>query len=362
MRVPLGARAYDIHLGDGVLGNIQGLLREHCPAASYAVISDSTVGPRYAESVTGDLSALAPARLFTFPAGEEHKTRKTWGTLVDRLLEAGVGRDGAIIAVGGGVVGDIAGVVAATYLRGIPYVQIPTTLLAMIDSSIGGKTGIDTEAGKNLVGAFHQPALVVADVATLASLPDKQLAAGIAEAVKHGAIADADYATRIADGAGEIQARDPEAIARLVQRSMEIKAEIVVADEHEQGRRAVLNFGHTVGHAVEAVSRYRLLHGEAVAIGMVVEATLGEALGITKSGTAGTLDAILRQFDLPTRVPDALPADRVMQAMRHDKKNRAGAIRVTLLRSLGETARSGADEWTHAVDVETLEQAISQGP
>jgi 3-dehydroquinate synthase len=359
--VPLGARAYDIHLGDGILDDVAGLVGARCPAASYAVVSDSTVGPRYAESVTEGLGDVAPARLFTFPAGEEHKTRKTWSTLVDELLDAGIGRDGAIVAVGGGVVGDVAGFLAATYLRGISYVQVPTTLLAMIDSSIGGKTGIDTKAGKNLIGAFHQPALVVADVATLASLPDKQLAAGIAEAVKHGAIADADYATQIAGGAGEIQARDPETMARLVRRSMEIKAEVVAADEHEQGKRAVLNFGHTVGHAVEAVSSYRLLHGEAVAIGMVVEAGLGESLGITKSGTAGTLDAILRQFDLPTRVPDAWPADQVMQAMRYDKKNRAGATRMTLLRSLGEIARSGTDEWTHAVDMDTVEHAFSQG-
>lgn len=341
------------------MGEVAGLLGEHCPAAAYAVISDSTVGPRYAEAVAGALDPLARTRLFTFPSGEEHKTRETWGTLVDQLLDAGVGRDGAVVAVGGGVVGDLAGFVAATYLRGIPYVQIPTTLLAMIDSSIGGKTGIDTAVGKNLIGAFHQPAVVIADVATLDSLPEKHLSAGIAEAVKHGAIADADYATRVAEGAGEIRARNPETLTQLVRRSMEIKAAVVAADEHEQGKRAILNFGHSVGHAVEAVSGYRLLHGEAVAIGMVAEATLGESLGITKSGTAGTLDAILRQFDLPTRVPDAWPADEVIQAMRYDKKNRAGATRVSLLRCLGEVARPSTDEWTHEVDLETVGRALS---
>ncbi|MCZ6915921.1 MAG: 3-dehydroquinate synthase [Gemmatimonadetes bacterium] len=359
--VRLGERSYEIHLGEGILAELPRLVSEFCPAASYAVISDSTVGPRYAERLTQALSAAAPCRLLTFPAGEGHKTRETWSNLIDQLLEAELGRDGAIVAVGGGVVGDVAGFVAATYLRGIRYVQVPTTLLAMIDSSIGGKTGIDTEIGKNLVGAFHQPTLVVADVATLASLPIKQLAAGVAEAVKHGAIADADYVTSISANAREILARNPAAMADLVRRSVEIKAGVVAADEHEQGQRAVLNFGHTVGHAVEAASGYELLHGEAVALGMVVEAALGSTLGITKAGTAGALESVLQQFDLPTQLPEAWSAERILQAMRHDKKNRAGSIRVTLLHSLGEVANSGAGEWTHAVDEAAVHHALSPG-
>src|SRR6185312_7677005 len=214
----------------------------------------------------------ANVQLFEFPAGEWNKTRETWARLSDRLLEHQFGRDSAVIALGGGVVGDVAGFVAATYLRGIPYVQVPTSLLAMIDSSIGGKTGVDVTAGKNLIGAFHQPRLVVADLDVLSSLPRSQLAAGIAEAVKHGVIADAEYFAFLEATPDAILRGDAAAVERLVTRSIEIKAAVVAEDEREMGRRAILNFGHTVGHAIEATVKYDMLHGEAVAIGMAYEA------------------------------------------------------------------------------------------
>jgi 3-dehydroquinate synthase len=271
IRVPLVERrdaSYDIRIGRGLLGELPALLAAQ-PAARCAVISDSHVGKLYGERVVAELQgADVRAELITFPAGEWNKTRETWSALSDRLLAARFGRDGVVLALGGGVVGDVAGFVAATYLRGVPWVQVPTTLLAMIDSSIGGKTGVDVVQGKNLLGAFHQPRLVVADLDVLATLPGPQLVAGMAEAIKHGVIADADYCDLLAREQPAIVARDLAALERVVVRSVEVKAEVVSADERETGRRAVLNFGHTVGHAVEATSGYALLHGEAVASGV----------------------------------------------------------------------------------------------
>ncbi len=320
-----------------------------CPAASYVVISDSNVGPLYAEQVVNRISDVAPTHLITFPAGERHKTRKTWSTLTDQMLDAGVGRDGAVIAVGGGVVGDIAGFVAATYMRGIPYVQVPTTLLAMIDSSIGGKTGVDTRAGKNLVGAFHQPKLVLADIAVLETLPANEFKAGIAEAIKHGAIADAAYLTRLMDQHREIFEHQSEAVTALVEGSIAVKAAVVTNDEREQGRRAVLNFGHTIGHAVEAASSYQLLHGEGIAIGMAIETQLGANLGVTDTDTSRNLRSTLERFGLSFSLPKNVSVEDVLNAMRHDKKTRNHILRFTLLKRLGEIARPEDGGWTHPV-------------
>jgi 3-dehydroquinate synthase len=347
--VQLRQAPYDVVLGHGVLAELHELLPRRCPAATYVVITDSVVGPLYAHELAERIGALRPAHLLTFPAGERHKTRETWSRLTDEMLAAGVGRDAAILAVGGGVVGDVAGFVAATYLRGIPYIQVPTTLLAMIDSSVGGKTGVDTPEGKNLVGAFHQPSLVVSDTATLATLPAAHLAAGIAEAVKHGAIADAGYLQTLAARHGQIAAREAETLRDVVARSIEIKAAIVADDEREAGRRAVLNFGHTVGHAVEASTGYALMHGEAVAMGMVLEAELGTGLGVTEPGSAETLRATLERYQLPTQPPREASSDAILQAMRYDKKVRRQAIRCTLLRRPGEIARAEDGGWTHQV-------------
>jgi 3-dehydroquinate synthase len=336
-------------LDDGLLGKLPEILPDTCPASSYVVISDSVVAPLYAKQLAKRIAETAPTHLVTFPAGERHKTRKTWSTLTDQMLAAGVGRDGAVIAVGGGVVGDMAGFVAATYLRGIPYVQVPTTLLAMIDSSIGGKTGVDTRAGKNLVGAFHQPKFVAADVASLETLPPNQFAAGIAEGIKHGAIADSAYLTRVVEQHSQIVARDPDAVISLVARSIEIKVAVVTEDERETGRRAVLNFGHTVGHAVEAASDYSLLHGEAVAIGMAVEADLGTSLGVTEADAVDVLRSALELFGLPISVPSDAKVEAILAAMRYDKKARDDVIRFALLRRPGEIARPGDGSWTHQI-------------
>jgi 3-dehydroquinate synthase len=297
-----------------------------------------------------------------FPAGEPHKTRAVWSGLTDRLLAAGLGRDGAVVALGGGVVGDLAGFVAATYLRGVPYVQVPTSLLAMIDSSIGGKTGVDTPAGKNLVGAFHQPRAVIADIATLATLPPNHRLAGMAEAIKHGAVADRDYFERLRALAPAVLlgTGDPDALREIVERSVAIKAGIVADDEREHGRRAVLNFGHTIGHAIEAVTEYALLHGEAVAGGMALEAELGRALGITAPDAADAIIETLTAYRLPTTRPEHADAERMLEVMHRDKKVRAASVRFALLETLGRMHRDSTGAWTTSVGDESLRSALER--
>ncbi len=305
------------------------------------------------------LSATVPAQLFTFPAGEQYKTKETWADLTDGLASAGFGRDAVVIAVGGGVVGDVAGFVAATYMRGISYVQVPTTLLAMIDSSIGGKTGIDTRFGKNMVGTFHQPQAVITDVSTLETLQPREFAAGVAEALKHGAIADPAYLEFLSDSQSELDSRDSTRLLELVRRSIEIKGKIVADDELEAGRRSILNFGHTIGHGIEAASDYKLLHGEAVAAGMVLEAVLGESLGITEAGTSGVLARAVSNCGLrPSLDPSCKPAT-VMRHVEIDKKKQAGKLRFSLLRRIGQPARGRAGEWTIEVPRNELEKLLA---
>jgi 3-dehydroquinate synthase len=350
--------SYDILIDRGVLDHLPALLAERCPAAVYAVISDSHVAKLYGERVTTSLrTAGKAAELFAFPAGEWNKTRDTWTALCDRMLAAHVGRDGAVLAVGGGVTGDLAGFVAATYHRGIPWVQVPTSLLAMIDSSIGGKTGIDTSRGKNLLGAFHQPRLVVADLDLLATLALPQLAAGMAEAIKHAAIADAEYFAVLEHSPVPVTA-DAATLERVVARSVEIKAQIVAADEREAGVRAALNFGHTVGHALEATSGYALLHGEAVAIGMVVEARLAEAMGVAERGTAARIAGTVERHGLPVAIPEGASAESLIDAMRHDKKARSGALRFAVPSRVGELGPNAGGDWTVAPSDALLRQLL----
>lgn len=351
--------AYDVVVGRGVLTELPRLLRERCPAHRYAIITDSRVRALYADRVAALLTdAGLRTATYVFPAGEWNKVRQTWADLTDRLVETGVGRDAAIVALGGGVVGDLAGFVAATLHRGIPYAQVPTTVLAMIDASVGGKTGLDLPAGKNLVGAFHQPRFVLADIETLVSLPRPHVAGGCAEAIKHGVIADREYAAAVGSWAPACLARDAAVLERLVERSVRIKAEIVAADVAERGRRQVLNFGHTVGHAVEARSGYSLLHGEAVAIGMAVEARLAEAVAVAEPGTCARLLDLLARFDLPAALPPTLEAADVLEAMRHDKKARAGALRFSLPKSFGVMAQSADGEWTVEIGSDDILAAL----
>jgi len=353
LRVPLVERrdaSYDILIGRGLLAELPALLARHCAAERYAVITDSHVSTLSGEAAVAALRAAGrDAEVLTFPAGEWNKTRETWAALTERMLAARFGRDAAVVALGGGVVGDVAGFVAATYLRGLPWVAVPTTLLAMIDSSIGGKTGVDVPEGKNLIGTFHQPSVVVADLEVLGTLAPAQLAAGVAEAVKHGVIADADYFAFLKRERDAIAAKDPAALERVVVRSVEIKSEIVAADEREAGRRSVLNFGHTIGHAVEATSKFAVPHGEAVAIGMACEARLAERVGVAERGTADRIVRLLEAYGLPLEAPTAVPADDLLAAMRGDKKARAGAIRFALPRAIGAMHGSAERGWTVAV-------------
>jgi 3-dehydroquinate synthase len=327
--------SYEVHVGVGLLDRAAEIIRTAAPAHRYAIISDANVAPLYAARVR-DALGDAQTELFTIPAGESAKTREQWAHLSDALLAAGFGRDATILALGGGVVGDLAGFVAATYMRGIPFVQLPTTLLAMIDASIGGKTGVDTPAGKNLVGAFHRPRAVIADPSVLATLPADHLRSGLAEAIKHGAIADAAYFLRTEDSLPALLA-DPgdDTMRALILRSVEIKASIVMQDEREGGIRRNLNFGHTLGHAIESESGYSLLHGEAIAIGMVLESELGEQLGITVPGTATRLRDTVERAGLPHGLPGNLDARRVLAATRSDKKAREGVVEYALIAEIG---------------------------
>ena len=371
---PSAAREYAVCVGAGLLGELGPLVREHCPAHRFAVITDSQVAARYGERVLAALDGCE-AQLFTFPAGEWNKSRETWTRLHDALLSAGHGRDSAVIALGGGVVGDLAGFVAGTFLRGIPVVQVPTTLLAMLDSAVGGKTGVDTEAGKNLIGVFHPPALVVTDPETLSTLPPHQLAAGLAEAFKHGAIADAAYFEEVARSAGAYFAHDLDALTSMILRSLEIKVEVVEADEREAGYRKILNFGHTVAHALETAAGYELLHGEAVAIGMVAEARIGELVDVTCAGTADRLRVALEAARLPVEWPADLRPDPFFRALALDKKRAGGVVEYTLLAEIGRAAGAagaagagtagrsepGVSGWSQAVSEDDVRRALFGG-
>jgi 3-dehydroquinate synthase len=362
VRVPSRAghdASYDVIVGRGVWSRLPSLLAERCPAHAYAVVTDSRVGALYGERLLTLLaSAGLTARSFVFPAGEWNKVRDTWADLCDQMIAAGLGRDAAVVALGGGVAGDLAGFVAATLHRGIPYAQVPTTVLAMVDASIGGKTGVDLPAGKNLVGAFHAPRFVLADIDTLSTLPRNQIAAGCAEAIKHGVIADAAYADEVGRSAAPCLAHSLDALEPIVERSVRIKGDIVAADVVEIGRRQVLNFGHTVGHAVESRSGYSLLHGEAVAIGMAVEASLAEATGLARAGTRRRVVELLQQYDLPVAVPETLACDDLLEAMRVDKKVRAGALRFALPSAIGEMAHSADGAWTVEVNPADIRAAL----
>jgi len=362
VRVPLREQrdaSYNILIGSGLVRELDKILARDCPAAAYAIISDTHVGKLYGESLATAVSGAGfQVELFTFPTGEWNKTRDTWASLSDRMLAAHFGRDCAVIALGGGVVNDIGGFVAATYLRGVPLIQVPTSLLAMIDSSIGGKTGVDVPAGKNLLGAFHQPRVVVADLDLLGSLSSVQLSAGLAEAVKHGVIADAEYFTFLEREYAAIFAKDARALERVVQRSVEIKARVVAEDEREAGKRAILNFGHTIGHAIEATSQYEVLHGEAVAIGMVYESRLAQTLGIAAPGTAERVATVLERLHLPLERPDESRVDDLIEAMRGDKKVRAGEIRLALPNQIGVPHGNDAAGWTVPVDESSLRQVL----
>ena len=329
---------YVVTIARGALDRAGDTVVASAPAHRYVVVADESTGALYGERAVAALPADRVVHL-RFPAGESSKTRETWSSLTDALLEAGCGRDTTIVALGGGVTGDLAGFLAATYLRGVPYVQIPSSLLAMIDSAIGGKTGVDTPKGKNLVGAFHRPAAVIADPELLRTLPPAHLRAGLAEALKAAVIADASLFDWIELHAGALL-EDPGGglMTELIARAVAIKARVVETDERESGLRKTLNFGHTIGHAVEQLSGYAILHGEAVAIGMVAESRAAEAIGIAEPGTADRITAALLQLELPVHVPAGMDPDAIIEATRSDKKARGGLVEYALPCRVGEMA------------------------
>jgi 3-dehydroquinate synthase len=354
------AEGYEIVIGPGVRGQLPSLVERRCAAHRYAVITDDHVERLYGAWLLRAMRAAGHrADVFAFPYGEARKSRETWSAVTDAMLESEMGRDSAVVALGGGVVGDLAGFVAATYMRGLPVVQVPTTLLAMIDASVGGKTGVNTPAGKNLVGAFWPPRLVIIDPELVATLPAAHRRAGLAEAVKHAAIADADHLRRIAETSSELLEAEPDVLCEIITRSIEIKSEIVSSDEREAGPRRALNFGHTVAHALEAAVGYRMLHGEAVAIGMVTEARIGERSGVTVAGTAAALRDVLRALGLPVSMPKDVSAGRILELARGDKKAREGRTEFVLLRAVGEVHPNGG-RWSHTVPDEAVLSVLEE--
>lgn len=341
---------YRVRVAPWLLEQVGRVVAEVAPAHTVVVITDEQVAPLHLPAVAGSLRHYLPHARTLFravPAGEQHKTREQWAALTDWMLGERCGRDTTVVALGGGVVGDLAGFVAATFMRGIPVVQCPTSLLAMVDASVGGKVGVDTPAGKNLVGAFHQPHAVIVDPTVLQTLPPTHRRAGMAEVLKHGVIADARYlGEAVSLGAalvdGDRMAWHGEPLTALIARSIEIKAGIVREDEREAARRQVLNFGHTIGHAIEAASGFTLLHGEAIAIGMTLEGALAERLLVAEPGTRAAIEAALVAVGLPTTRPADMDPAALLDLMRIDKKSRAGRVAFALPSRVGDMARSGA--------------------
>jgi 3-dehydroquinate synthase len=337
--VKLGSRSYPIYIGSGAL-RLRDAFDQVIPARDVLIVTNTTVGPLYAAGVT---EALSPRRCLevVLPDGEVHKTLANVSRILDVLIANRFARDSCVVALGGGVVGDMSGFAAACYQRGIAFVQMPTTLLAQVDSSVGGKTGVNHPGGKNLIGAFHQPAAVFADTDALRTLPDRELRAGLAEVIKYGLIVDREFFDWLEGNAAPLLARDTEALTHAIKRSCEIKAEIVARDEREQGDRALLNLGHTFGHAIESATNYSTwLHGEAVGAGMLLAADMSQRLGWVSGADVERVERVLKRFELPTDV-SGLAAGTLAEKMKIDKKVAAGRIRLVLLKDIGRSVVTG---------------------
>lgn len=338
VQINLGERSYPVLIGPGLLADIA-RLREHLlpvlKGQQVMLVSNETVAPLYLKQLAQALDGLAVDQ-FLLPDGEQFKTLAEYERLLAHLLARKHSRATTLIALGGGVVGDLTGFAAACYQRGVDFVQVPTTLLAQVDSSVGGKTAVNHALGKNMIGAFHQPRLVLADTDVLQTLPSREFAAGMAEVIKYGMIADAEFFGWLERAAAALRAQQPDALATAIRRSVELKAAVVADDEREAGRRAILNFGHTFGHALETCTNYRhYLHGEAVAVGMVLAAQLSATLGQVDQAVPARLIALLQQFDLPTAIEPALTAGALAEAMSRDKKVIDDRMRLILLEALG---------------------------
>ena len=344
IRVDVADRGYDILVDSGLISRPE-TYASLASGAVAVVVSNSTVAPLLADRLMACLrQRFRAVSLLVLEDGEQYKTWAAVERIVDALLEAGADRQATLFALGGGVVGDLTGFAAACFMRGIAYVQVPTTLLAQVDSSVGGKTAVNHPLGKNLIGAFHQPSLVVADLETLATLPQRELVAGLAEVIKYGAAADADFFDWIDANLDTLLHRDTHALSRAVSRSWELKANIVARDEKEAGLRAILNFGHTFGHAIEAAAGFGTwLHGEAVGCGMVLAADLSARLGLIDPPSARRVATLIERAGLPVRLPP-LAASGLIALMGHDKKAEGGAPRFVLLETLGQARIAPVDE------------------
>lgn len=359
VNVALGNRSYPIYVGAGLLDRAD-LVSPHLRSGRVVVVTNEVVAPLYLDRLERALrGAGATATAIVLPDGEAHKDWLTLNRIFDGLLTGLADRGTTLMALGGGVIGDMTGFAAATYQRGVPYIQVPTTVLAQVDSSVGGKTAINHPLGKNMIGAFHQPRLVLADTATLNTLPERELRAGLAEIIKYGLIRDADFLVWLEANVAALLARDQVALTYAIERSCRNKATIVEADETEQGERALLNLGHTFGHAIETGLGYgKWLHGEAVAAGMMMAADLSRRLGWLSDDDADRVRRLLQRAGLPV-TPPSLGAARYLELMRHDKKVANGQFRLILLKGLGQAVLSAAasDDEIRA----TIDQCCSHG-
>jgi 3-dehydroquinate synthase len=363
IRVPIHLRkgadeSYDVRIGRGLGPRMTVALRKSRLGQRYVIITDSHL-ERQGESLQAAFRRRGlTCDFISFPAGEGSKSRRVRDEIEDGIIRLGAGRDTALVALGGGVVGDLVGFVAATFKRGVPYVQVPTTLIGMVDSSIGGKTGINHPAGKNLIGAFHQPSAVYIDVDYLKTLPDRHYASGLAEVIKCGVIADRALFASLETHLDRILRREPDLLSRVIEACCLIKAKVVMEDPRESSRRKILNYGHTIGHAIETLSGFRLAHGEAVAIGMVAEARVAARLGMLSAAASARIARLCDATGLPTAVPPAFTPAAILQVARHDKKNRQGRIAYALPTRIGAMASEGGD---YAVPVnDTLVTEILQ--
>ena len=352
LRVELGERSYPIHIGEKLLGRTD-LFDAALQSNQVMVISNETVAPLYLDRVRNAL-VDRDVRAYVLPDGEEYKTLEQLAKVFDALIDARFGRDCTIVALGGGVVGDMAGFAAACYQRGVAHIQVPTTLLAQVDSSVGGKTAVNRPGGKNMVGAFHQPACVIADIDSLDTLPDRELSAGLGEVIKYGLLWDAEFFAWLEEHMTSVLERDGDSLTRVIHRCCEIKAEMVSADETEGGVRALLNLGHTFAHAIEAGLGFGAwLHGEAVAAGLCLAADLSARLGRISPADVARIERVVASARLPIRAPTELSAQRMLELMAVDKKVKAGRLRLVLLETIGR-ATIDAD-FDHAALHDTLE-------
>jgi 3-dehydroquinate synthase len=357
LNVNLGTRSYPILIAGGLLTRPE-VFQQHLQARELLIVSNTTVAPLYLATLAASLGRRRAVEVI-LPDGEAHKTLGNAARVLDVLVANRLARDCAVLALGGGVVGDLAGFAAACYQRGVDFVQLPTTLLAQVDSAVGGKTGVNHASGKNLIGAFHQPVLVVSDTATLATLPARELRAGLAEVIKYGLIADAALFEWLENHLGELLTGDPAALAHIIRRSCEIKAAVVGRDEREQGERALLNLGHTFGHAIESATAYRQwLHGEAVGAGLVMAASMSAACGHLAPAEADRVRRLIERAGLPTRIAGVSP-EAALGHMRIDKKVLGGRLRLVLLRKIGDAFVTA--DYPHEALTRTLAANVGGG-